>query len=129
MDISGYAFVVGGGKSYPRLQAYKSKLMLWYAETTGSGIGKACAMLFAKEGAAGLMVADQDVNAAGNVAAECKAVATKTEIQVDQVHIDVTQESSVQNATAQAMQTFGRIDYCVNSAGVSYSLNGTSADH
>ena len=67
------------------------------------------------------MVADLDVDAAGNTAADCKAVATNADFQVEQVHIDVTQELSVQNATAQAMQSFGRIDYCVNSAGVSPS--------
>jgi len=90
-------------------------------ETTGGGIGKACALLFAKEGAAGVMVADLDADAASNVAAECRAVAINVEFRVEQVHVDVTLEASVQHATAQTVQAFGRIDYCVNCAGVSSS--------
>ncbi len=88
-------------------------------ETTGSGIGKACALLFAKEGAAGVMVADLDADAGDKVAAECKAVATNVDFRVERAHVDVTLEASVKHATAQTMQVFGRIDYCVNCAGVS----------
>ena len=74
------------------------------------------------------MVADLDVDAGRKVAAECKAIAINAEFQGEHVQIDVTQEVSVQNATARAMQAFGRIDYCVNSAGVSASEPiGTSA--
>jgi NAD(P)-dependent dehydrogenase (short-subunit alcohol dehydrogenase family) len=90
-------------------------------ETTGGGIGKACALLFAKEGAAGVMIADLDADAGGLVAAECRAVATNLEFRVEGIHIDVTLEASVKHATAQTLQAFGRIDYCVNCAGVSSS--------
>ena len=90
-------------------------------ETTGGGIGKACALLFAKEGAAGVMIADLDADAGGLVAAECKAVATNVEFQVGGIHIDITREESVKHATVQTVQAFGRIDYCVNCAGVSSS--------
>jgi NAD(P)-dependent dehydrogenase (short-subunit alcohol dehydrogenase family) len=90
-------------------------------ETTGSGIGKACALLFAKEGAAGVMVADLDADAGGNVAAECRAVATNAQFRVERIHVDITLEASVEHATAQTVQAFGRIDYCVNCAGVSSS--------
>lgn len=90
-------------------------------ETTGSGIGRACALLFAKEGAAGVMVADLDADAGGNVAAECKAVATNVEFRVEQIPVDITLEVSVKHATAQTIQAFGRIDYCINCAGVSSS--------
>ena len=38
------------------------------------------------------------------------------------VHIDVTQEESVKLVTTQMQQWFGRIDYCVNCAGVSSVL-------
>lgn len=89
--------------------------------TTGSGIGKACALLFAKEGAAGVVIADLDADAGNNVAAECKAVATNADFRVEGVQVDITLEASVEHATAQTMQTFGRIDYCVNCAGVSHS--------
>ena len=90
-------------------------------ESIGSGIGKACAILFAKEGAAGVMVADLDADAGGDVAAECRIVATNVDFRAERMHVDVTQEASVKQATDQTMQTFGRIDYCVNCAGVSSS--------
>ena len=67
------------------------------------------------------MIADLDEDAANKVVAECKAVATNAEFRIEQVHVDVTHEASVEHATAQTMQAFGRIDYCVNSAGVSLS--------
>lgn len=95
-------------------------------ETTGNGIGKACALLFAKEGAAGVMIADLDADAGGLVAAECRAVATNVEFQVGGIHVDVTREASVKHATAQTVQAFGRIDYCVNCAGVSSSRPTTT---
>lgn len=90
-------------------------------ENTGSGIGKVCALLFAKEGAAGIMVADLNADATCDVAAECRARATNAEFRVERIHIDITLEASVKHATAQTMQAFGRIDYCVNCAGVSSS--------
>ena len=117
MNISGYAFVVGGGECVPinKISADASE-----NETTGSGIGKACAILFAKEGAAGVMVADVDVHASANVAAECNAVAINVDFRVEHVQVDVTLEVSVKQAITQTMQAFGRIDYCVNCAGVSF---------
>ena len=36
------------------------------------------------------------------------------------VEIDVTNEDSVQTVVENAMKEFGRLDYCVHSAGVSY---------
>lgn len=65
------------------------------------------------------MVADLDADAGGKVAAECRAVATNAEFRVEQIHVDITIEASVKHATDQTVQAFGRIDYCVNCAGVS----------
>ncbi|KAJ2971760.1 hypothetical protein NUW58_g9326 [Xylaria curta] len=97
MDIGGYALVIGGG----------------------SGIGEACALGFSKEGAAGVMVADINLGAAASVAKTCLAASVVPQFRVKSVHIDVTLEESVKCATRRMVEAFGRIDYCVNSAGVS----------
>ncbi|KAI1771742.1 hypothetical protein F4818DRAFT_202596 [Hypoxylon cercidicola] len=96
MDISGNALVVGGG----------------------SGIGRACALLLAKEGAAGVIVADIAMSAAEDVVAECRAAATNSRFHVEAIQVDITQETSVRDLVGRTMQVFGRLDYCVNCAGI-----------
>ncbi|KAI0427504.1 NAD(P)-binding protein [Xylaria sp. FL1042] len=96
MDITGYAFVAGGA----------------------SGIGRACCITFAKDGAAGVVVADINKAAALIVASECKAAAANPSIRAEALEIDVTQEDSVKRCMETARSLFGRIDYCVNSAGI-----------
>ncbi|KAF9771639.1 hypothetical protein IL306_010695 [Fusarium sp. DS 682] len=96
MDISGYALVVGGG----------------------SGIGRVCAISFAKEGASGVLVADIAVHLAADVVNECKAAAVNKDFRCEAIHVDVMQEDSVRNLMRQVIQIFGRMDYCVNSAGI-----------
>ncbi|KAI0879958.1 uncharacterized protein GGS22DRAFT_198445 [Annulohypoxylon maeteangense] len=96
MDISGNALVVGGG----------------------SGIGRACAILFAKEGASGVMIADVNTDAAARVLDECKAVATNSQFHGEAVHVDITEEESVCRLVGRMMRVFSRMDYCVNCAGI-----------
>ncbi|KIA75785.1 short-chain dehydrogenase [Aspergillus ustus] len=96
MNISGYALVIGGG----------------------SGIGRASAIGLAKEGVLGVLIADVSSSAATEAATECKAAATAPALRVEALHVDVTDQTSVQNAVDYAMTIFGRIDYCINCAGV-----------
>ncbi|KAI0141130.1 NAD(P)-binding protein [Hypoxylon sp. NC0597] len=96
MDLTGYALVFGGG----------------------SGISRATSMIFAKYGARGLMVADINLESATKVANESKAVATHPNFRAEAVQVDVTVPDSVQHATEATVRAFGRIDYCVNGAGV-----------
>ncbi|KAI1125349.1 NAD(P)-binding protein [Nemania abortiva] len=96
MDIKGNALVVGGG----------------------GGIGKACAILLAKEGAAGVFIADLDFRAACETLTECQAITTSTGFKGKAIKIDVTQEDSVQSVFNEMIQELGRIDYCVNCAGI-----------
>ncbi|MCJ1467227.1 hypothetical protein MMC07_005850 [Pseudocyphellaria aurata] len=96
MNIGGNALVVGGG----------------------SGIGRACAVLLAKEGASGLVVADLAIDAARDTVAECHTVATNTQFRSKAVLVDVTREDSVRSLFSGTVSAFGRVDYCVNSAGV-----------
>ncbi|KAI1426162.1 hypothetical protein F5Y12DRAFT_713403 [Xylaria sp. FL1777] len=96
MDINGNALVIGGG----------------------SGIGKACALSLAREGASGVLVADLVISTATDVAAECKLVATNPDCQTEALQVDVAREDSVQRIVHDAVKKLGRIDYCVNCAGI-----------
>lgn len=75
-----------------------------------SGMGKAIAELYAKEGAS---VVVSDLNAEG-------AQSVVNEIGGDAVSIetDVTSEESIQHLFEQTIQTFGRVDILVNNAGI-----------
>lgn len=67
------------------------------------------------------MIADLNLEAARNVVAECQAVATNSQFRTEAVQVDITREDSVRNLVDRMVQVFGRIDYCVNCAGVSFS--------
>ncbi len=74
-----------------------------------SGIGKATALAFAREGAR-VVLADRD-DAAGE-----KIAATLSEGRY--VHCDVTREEDVAALIAAAVDAFGRLDCAVNNAGI-----------
>ncbi|KAI1076609.1 NAD(P)-binding protein [Whalleya microplaca] len=96
MDTGGIAFVTGGG----------------------SGIGKACCLAFAKNGAQGLVVADVNLETAKKTVAELMTVATNAVFKAEAIELDVSIEESVKGAIAYTIQTLGRIDYCVHCAGI-----------
>lgn len=76
-----------------------------------SGIGRAMAERFAREGAAGLVLADLNGAGAQAVAASVGGVA---------MHADVTREADVAALVKTAEDRFGRIDLFCSNAGVSY---------
>lgn len=90
----------------------------------GSGIGKALAERFRREGASGIVVADLDGAAAEATAAAVGGVAVQT---------DVAVEADVQRMVALAEDRFGRIDLMCSNAGVSVRdpdfNNATSASN
>ncbi|KAI1348773.1 NAD(P)-binding protein [Xylaria sp. FL0043] len=110
MDITRNAFITGGG----------------------NGIGKACAHSFAKAGARAIVVADLDLQAAQKTAEETRSLATHAEFSVDAVQLDVTIEADVKAAVARMVDQYGRIDYCVHSAGIAATtfnpVSGTNFD-
>ncbi|KAM0816450.1 hypothetical protein AB5N19_02252 [Seiridium cardinale] len=106
MDLNGAALVIGGG----------------------SGIGKACALSFAKFGIRSLVVADIQSDAAEAAAIECRAAVTTREVRVEAVSIDVTSRDSVDTVLKQVAQTLGRIDYCVHAAGVGVKIANQIAE-
>jgi NAD(P)-dependent dehydrogenase (short-subunit alcohol dehydrogenase family) len=78
----------------------------------GTGIGRACALAFAREGA-GVAVAGRRKEPLEKVAREIAAAGGKCVA----LSCNVTQRSSVESALAQAEKHFGRLDTIVNNAG------------
>lgn len=74
----------------------------------GSGIGRAAALQFAREGA-DVVVADHDEDAAQRVAAETGGIA---------VAADVTSQQDMERVAQQALERFGRIDALYANAGI-----------
>ncbi|KAL1877870.1 hypothetical protein Daus18300_002223 [Diaporthe australafricana] len=91
-----------------------------YALVTGgaSGIGRAIVLLLAREACAGIAVADINADALEAVKEELVAIATNKDFKCIIVNVDVRDESSVTNLVKQAVESFGRIDYAVNCAGI-----------
>ncbi|RUL62059.1 3-hydroxybutyrate dehydrogenase [Dyella dinghuensis] len=78
-----------------------------------SGIGKAIAELYAKNGAA-VAIADINQQAADAAAAEIKAAGGKAV----GIEMDVTNEDAVNAGTEKTVATFGHLDILISNAGV-----------
>ena len=79
----------------------------------GSGIGKATALLFAKEGAK-VVVADVDDKAAGSTTDEIRRTGGEAVAE----RVDVADEAQTQAVVASVLKRFGRIDVLFNNAGI-----------
>ncbi len=77
-----------------------------------SGIGRATALIFAREGA-NVVCADIDSDGAERTANQVVQLGAQAEAMTT----DVTSRATVNNMVAAAIQRFGRIDYQFNSAG------------
>lgn len=86
---------------------------------TASGIGRATALAYAKSGVEGICAADISAGALALVVQECKQASTNPKFQAIAVAVDVTKEEEVTTMVRKAVETFGRIDYAANVAGVS----------
>lgn len=82
------------------------------------GIGRAAALLLAKEGAS-VVVGDIDEAGGRNVVAEIEGQGGKARF----IRLDVSKEEDWQAAMAVTLEAFGRLDIAVNNAGIAY--NGT----
>ena len=77
-----------------------------------SGIGRATALIFAREGA---NVIAADIDAAG--AEQTAALVRESNVGAEAIRCDVTDRASVDDAVAGGIDAFGRIDFLFNSAG------------
>jgi len=80
------------------------------------GIGKATALLYAKEGCKKIVIADVNVELLQATQAEIEK--TSPEVTVQAVSLDVRDQASVEAMVNQSIERFGRIDYCANVAGI-----------
>ncbi|KAF5004439.1 hypothetical protein FDECE_9077 [Fusarium decemcellulare] len=82
----------------------------------GSGIGRATALLFAKEGCNRIAIADINQSALDELKDLIQSRHPHAKVATFQ--IDITSESSVNNAVLSTVEVFGRIDYACNAAGI-----------
>ncbi len=81
----------------------------------GAGIGRASALLFAREGAA-VTIADLDVAAGEEAAARIRREGGKAAF----VPVDVAAPEQVERMVRVTVETFGRVDVLFNNAGVNF---------
>ncbi|KAL4885409.1 hypothetical protein BJY04DRAFT_230956 [Aspergillus karnatakaensis] len=109
MDVPGFAIITGAA----------------------SGIGRACALGFAREGAAGLALFDLNLEGLTALKSEIETLlSTKgaaNNCQIELRTVNVADESQVNTAVAEVAQTFGRLDYLVNAAGIAMKHPGGAA--
>ena len=118
LRLQGVALVTGvcGDLQYIFKIWYGWELMVSQA---GSGIGRETAYAFAEAGAAGVVFADVNVESAQAASTASKKFATSSDYRGVAVKVDALSLASVRDMVEETMKHFGRIDYCVNSAGVS----------
>lgn len=94
---------------------FKDKVVL----VTGSsrGIGRATALLFAKEGAKVIVNYHSSEKEANEVLTEIKTISDAIAIKCD-----VSDEQQVRSMMATAVKKFGKIDILVNNAGIVYDI-------
>ncbi|CAJ0547016.1 Ff.00g016430.m01.CDS01 [Fusarium sp. VM40] len=104
MDVPGFALITGGA----------------------SGIGRACARAFAREGAAGIALIDLNLEALQAVKSEIEKeqLSPNKAFQIELYPSDVTDEERINQVVGEAAQKFGRIDYVVNAAGIAMKHQG-----
>jgi len=108
MDVPGFALITGAA----------------------SGIGRACAITFAREGAAGLALLDLNSDALKQVKAEAEKAAAERgtkSFKVEVYTVNVANEGQVIQAVNSAAESLGRLDYVINAAGLCFKHRGGAA--
>lgn len=87
-------------------------------------IGEEIAYAFAEAGAGAIAFADINEQKAKETAEKSKNLAVNQDYRVITFAVDITNPSSVQRLVDSVGKDFGRIDHCVNAAGVSSFISG-----
>ncbi|KAB2574551.1 Short-chain dehydrogenase/reductase SDR [Lasiodiplodia theobromae] len=90
----------------------------------GSGIGQASAFSLAKHGVRQFALTDINASALQSTVDELIR-RHGTSVEALAIEMDVSQEEAVESGVAQAVAKFGRIDFAVNSAGVTGTVGGS----
>lgn len=88
-----------------------------------SGIGRAAAVAFAREGA-GVAIADTDTSAGKRVAEEIKLTGMDAEV----FATDVSREPDVQALVEAILHKWGRLDVLVNNAGIYFQADAVATE-
>ncbi len=86
----------------------------------GRGIGRAFALRFAEEGAK-IFIPDISLERAESVVKEIKDKGG----QAAAIHVDISDEASVQNMADGVIKAFGKVDILVNNAAIWFGINAT----
>ena len=115
----------GGGNNLENMAPY---IMDGVALITGAGggIGRACAVAFAEEGVTRLVLADLNTAGLEETSTILKQLSPKVETVT--IRTDTSSPEDVQKMVDVGVETFGRIHYAVNSAGVSTSSRAKSTE-
>ncbi|KAI1843479.1 hypothetical protein JX265_001827 [Neoarthrinium moseri] len=85
-----------------------------------SGVGKETVLAFAEAGARGVVLADVKIEGIEAAAEESRKCGKHANYRALAIKVDITDPESVQHLVASTVREFGRIDYAVNCAGVSF---------
>ncbi len=83
------------------------------------GIGREVAYSFAEAGVKGVLLADINASSVEEATMKTKSLASNPSCRCISTTVDVTDIKSVEEMVSLMVKQFGRIDYCVNAAGVS----------
>lgn len=96
-----------------------------------SGIGRACALGFVKDGASGVALLDLNQDALERVKTEIEAkqreLGHPKPCLIEIFPTNVADESRVNEVVEEVARTFGRLDYVVNAAGIAMKHQGGAA--
>ena len=84
---------------------------------TGTGIGKATALAFAKNGISALALADVNIPALDSTRHDIKTLFPH--VQVETLQVNVADEAGVNSAVRKTVERFGSIEIGINCAGIS----------
>ncbi|TVY43494.1 Levodione reductase [Lachnellula subtilissima] len=120
--LNGIGLITGAGNNVP----FNIVLINTYFGA-GSGIGQATAVAFVQEGCKRLTIADMSASGLEKTTQVIKSHDEKAEVL--ELLVDVSNQDAVNEMVKKTVETFGRLDYAVNVAGVTCRDRSLAADY